>query len=161
MASVSAFCDMLGQFLTELGKCWPEEQGIKKFATQFELLRSTAPRTVVDLFMKSITPYVEHISARDESFLLEQDIDFLKDLNIKKNWAKTSDKTKGAIWQYLQTLHLLGMTISAVPQETLSAIENIAKDCADKMEQDGGGLDEAALMKSMTSMLGGLLNNKM
>jgi hypothetical protein len=36
-------------------------------------------------------------------------------------------------------------------------IEGIAKDCADKMENEGGELDEAALMKTMNSMFGGML----
>jgi hypothetical protein len=39
----------------------------------------------VDGFMKGVTPYADKISAKDESFLLEEieTIDFLKDLNIK------------------------------------------------------------------------------
>jgi len=35
-------------------------------------------------------------------------------------------------------------------------IEGIAKECADKMEDGGGELDQDALMKMMGSMLGGL-----
>jgi hypothetical protein len=36
-------------------------------------------------------------------------------------------------------------------------IEKVAKECADKLEGDGGGIDEAALMKTMQGMLGGML----
>ena len=40
-------------------------------------------------------------------------------------------------------------------------IENVAKECADKMGSDGeNGLDEAALMKTMQGMLGGMLGGK-
>ena len=52
---------------------------------------------------------------------------------------------------------MLGTTITAIPAETLSMIEGIAKDCADKMETEGGDLDEAALMKTMNSMFGSML----
>jgi hypothetical protein len=52
---------------------------------------------------------------------------------------------------------MLGTTITAIPAETLSMIENIAKDCADKMGDDGSGIDEAALMKTMNSMFGNLM----
>jgi len=39
----------------------------------------------------------------------------------------------------------------------MSMIENIAKDCADKMQDGDGGIDQDALMKTMSSMLGGMM----
>jgi hypothetical protein len=51
---------------------------------------------------------------------------------------------------------MLGTTITSIPADTLNLIEGIAKDCAEKMETEGGELDQAALMKMMGSMLGGL-----
>ena len=158
MASVTAFNDMMGQFLVELHKTFPEEKGVKKMMTSFDVLKSTNPRLVVDAFMKGVTTYAEKISAKDESFLLKEieTIDFLKDLNIKSYWERMSVNTKGATWQYLQTLYMLGTTITSIPDDTLKMIEGIAKECADKMETDGGELDQDALMKMMGSMLGGL-----
>jgi hypothetical protein len=158
MASVTAFNDMMGQFLVELHKTFPEEKGVKKMMTSFDVLKSTNPRLVVDAFMKGVTPYAEKISAKDESFLLKEieTIDFLKDLNIKSYWERMSVNTKGATWQYLQTLYMLGTTITSIPDDTLKMIEGIAKECADKMETNGGELDQDALMKMMGSMLGGL-----
>jgi hypothetical protein len=158
MASVSAFNDMLSQFLVELHKTFPDETGIKKMLTSFELLKSTNPRLIVDGFMKGVSPYADKISAKDENFLLNEieNIEFLKELNIKKYWSKMTPNTKAATWQYLQTLYMLGTTITAIPAETLSLIESIAKDCADKMQTEGGELDQDALMKMMGSMLGGL-----
>ena len=158
MASVTAFNDMLTQFLVELHKTFPEEKGIKKMTTSFEMLKQTNPRLIVDGFMKGVTPYADKISAKDESFLLEEieKIELLKDLNIKSYWNRMSENTKAATWQYLQTLYMLGTTITAIPAETLSLIEGIAKDCADKMQTEGGELDQEALMKMMGSMLGGM-----
>ena len=158
MASVTAFNDMLSQFLVELHKTFPDEKGIKKMTTSFELIKDTNPRLIVDGFMNGVTPYADKISGKDESFLLEEieTIDFLKDLNIKSYWSRMSDSTKAATWQYLQTLYMLGMTIKSVPADTLSQIEKIAKGVADKMQTDGGDLDQDALMKMMGSMLGGM-----
>jgi hypothetical protein len=158
MASVTAFNDMLTQFLVELHKTFPEEKGIKKMTTSFELLKSTNPRLIVDSFMKGVTPYADKISAKDESFLLEEieKIEFLDELNIKSYWTRMTPATKSATWQYLQTLYMLGTTITAIPAETLSLIESIAKDCADKLQTNGGELDQDALMKMMGSMLGGM-----
>ena len=158
MASVTAFNDMLSQFLVELHKTFPDETGIKKMTTSFEMLKKTNPRLIVDGFMKGVAPYADKISAKDEAFILKEieTIDLLKDLNIKSYWSRMSPNTKAATWQYLQTLYMLGTTITAIPAETLSLIESIAKDCADKMQTEGGELDQEALMKMMGSMLGGM-----
>ena len=158
MASVTAFNDMMSQFLVELHKTFPEEKGIKKMLTSFDLLKSTNPRLVVDGYMKGVSPYADKISAKDETFLLEEieNIEFLKELDIKRYWSKMSPNTKGATWQYLQTLYMLGTTITALPADTLSQIENIAKGVANNMQNGDGELDQDALMQMMGSMLKGL-----
>src|SRR5210317_1790748 len=159
MASVTAFNDMLSQFLVELHKTFPEEKGIKKMTTSFELLKQTNPRLIVDGFMTGVTPYADKISSKDESFLLEEieTIDFLKDLNIKSYWERMSPNTKAATWQYLQTLYMLGTTITSLPQDTLSQIESIAQGVASKLQdEEGGELNQDALMKMMSTMLGSL-----
>ena len=158
MASVSAFNDMMSQFLVELHKTFPEEKGIKKMLTSFDLLKSTNPRLVVDGYMNGVSPYADKISAKDETFLLNEieNIEFLKELDIKRYWTKMSEGTKGATWQYLQTLYMLGTTITALPADTLSQIENIAKGVANNMQNGDGELDQDALMQMMGSMLKGL-----
>ena len=158
MASVTAFNDMMGQFLVELHKTFPEEKGIKKMLTSFDLLKTTNPRLVVDGFMKGVSPYADKISAKDETFLLKEidTIDFLRELDIKSYWERMSPGTKSATWQYLQTLYMLGTTITSIPDDTLKMIEGIAKDCADKIQNGDGELDQDALMKMMGSMLGNI-----
>ena len=158
MASVSAFNDMMSQFLVELHKTFPDEKGIKKMLTSFDMLKSTNPRLVVNGFMEGVTPYAGKISAKDETFLLEEveNIEFLRELDIKKYWGNMSTNTKAATWQYLQTLYMLGTTITSLPDDTLSQIEKIAKGVASQMQDGDGDLDQDALMKMMGSMLGGL-----
>jgi hypothetical protein len=156
MASVSAFNDMMGQFLVELHKTFPNEKGIKKFMTSFDLLKSTNPRKCVEAYMGGVGAYAQKITQKDETFFTEdiKGIEFLQDLNIEEYWKdKMSDATKGAVWQYLQTLYMLGTTITAIPQETLSVIESVAKDCADKMQSGDGEIDEKALMSMFSSMM--------
>jgi len=158
MASVSAFNDMMGQFLVELHKTFPDEKGIKKMLTSFDVLKSTNPRLVVDSFMKGVTPYAEQISAKDDKFLLEEcsKIDFLKDLDISSYWDRMSTNTKDATWQYVQTLYMLGTTITALPPDKMAQIEALAQGVASQLQEEGGELNEDALMKMMGSMLGGL-----
>ena len=129
MTSITAFNDMMGQFLTELHSAFPEEKGLKKYMAAFELMRSTNGRIIVEGFMANISPHADKINAKDESFFLEQagTIDFLKDINLARCWPKASEGTRNAIWQYIQN-------------------------------EDGGmEIDEAQLMKSMQGLLGGMM----
>ena len=161
MTSVTAFNDMMGQFLMELHKTFPEEKGLKKYIAAFELMRSTNGKIIVDGFMENVTPHVDKINSKDESFFLDhaENIEFLKDINLKGCWPKASPGTKDAIWQYLQTLYMLGTTITAIPADTLSMIETVAKQCADKLSNEDGELeiDETKLMQSMQGLLSGML----
>jgi predicted ATPase len=159
MTSVSAFNEMMGQFLMELHKTFPEEKGLKKCISAFELMKDTNPKLVVDGFMSGVTPYADKISSKDETFFINEskNLDFMKDVNLEKHWSSCSENTKNAIWQYVQTLYMLGTTIKSIPEDTLSMIETVAKQCADKMGEDGTSMDENALMKTMQGMLGGML----
>ena len=67
-----------------------------------------------------------------------------------------SGNTRSATWQYLQTLYMLGTTITSIPDETLKMIEGIAKDCADKMQDGDGEINQDALMSMMGNILGSL-----
>ena len=92
----------------------------------------------------------------NEEFILvhSKDIDFLSEIDIVRLWKKMNDGTKDAVWQYIQTLYILGTTIQSVPEDTLTAIEAMAKDVAEKMQNSDGDINQDALMKMMGSMSG-------
>jgi len=147
---------MLEQFLTELMGTFPEETSIKKYHAGFDVLRKSNPKKVVEGFMNAIGPVSQKIMNKDES-ILDDNLEILNELSIKKHWdGGISDNTKGAIWQYLQTLYMLGTTITAIPEDALNMIEDVAKKCADKM-QSGGELDQDSLMNAMSGMFGSML----
>ena len=57
MASVGAFVQMMEDFLGEMSNLFPNEKGIKKFMTQFDLLKSTNPKKCVETYMNGIAPW--------------------------------------------------------------------------------------------------------
>ena len=135
MASVSAFTNMLEQFMDELIQTFPEEKKLTKYRASLSLLTAANPRSLVTMFMDSVGPFQAEIMAKDESVLTSGKIEFLNSINIDTLWTdELSPQTKGAIWQYIQTLVILG-TINSIPQETLAAIEGIA----DQMVKNGQG----------------------
>jgi len=141
MATVGSFITMLEQFCDELINTFPDEPAFKKYKTKLTTIGSLQPRKVVKLYMNSIGPYSSKLMAKDETLILEDssEIQFLTDLNVKTHWTpELSSTTKDAIWQYLQTLYIIGSTISMLPEETLTAIEAMAK----KLTDDPDGLSQ-------------------
>jgi len=157
MTSVGTFNDMLEQFINELETTFPEEKAFKKYHTAFDITRSANPRKCVEGFMLGAGKYSNQIMQRDDSFFSE-----LTDLPISKYWNdELSENTKGAIWQYLQTLNVLGMTITTIPADMLSMVEGAAAKCAESMQSGGG--DEKSLMNGISSLfsnMSGLLGQE-
>jgi len=150
MTTITAFNDMMEQFLEELVQTFPEEPAMKKYQISFEMLRKANARACMENYMNSVSQYSQQIMAKDDSFFLNNP-EVFKDFKLKNIWTDDlSTNTKNAIWQYLQTLYILGNTISALPGETLSMIEQMAKQCAKDMNT--GSLDTSALMMGMSSM---------
>lgn len=151
MTSVTAFNDMLDQFLSELVLTFPEEPAIKKQHTQFELMRKSNPRKCVELFMEGTKPISDRIMQKDESLITEAAIPAVMDYNIQKHWPTCSDNTKGVIWQYITTLFMLGTTITALDSNTLSMIEDVAQKAAGSLQ--GGDANPDALMKMFGNLM--------
>lgn len=134
MANVSAFIQVLEQFLDELTQTFPEQPKLKKYKATFDLLRKANPRKIMEGFIESAKPYADKIMAMDETFFLEGDIGFLNDLDIKKWWTpQLSASTKQSIWQFLQYLLITGGVAAAMPQmpqmseDVQGQIMNLAK----------------------------------
>ena len=149
MTTVQAFNEMMGQFLDELVATFPEEEAFK--AAQ------AAPRTraTFDDFMTKIGPHASQLMAKSPDFFSDQN-EFVKGLNLHAVWGSpdATSATKDAIWQYIQTMYILGNTISMFPPETLSMIEAAAENCAKNMKTNGSGqMDEKAMMAGMNNML--------
>ena len=153
MTTLSAFNEMWSQFLGELAQTFPDEPKIK------EAQAAPANRESFDKFMRDVTPWTTQMMAKDAAFFCDTNL-VAANLNLHEIW-KTEDcteNTKAAIWQYFQTLYMLGTTINMFPPETLSMIEAAAENCAKNMKKKPDGqVDEASLMAGMNSMLSQML----
>jgi hypothetical protein len=153
MTTIAAFNEMMGQFLGELVQTFPDEPKITE--------AQAAPRTreTFDKFMKDIAPWTSQMMAKSPEFFCEAN-SAASYLNLHNVWSSTecTENTKNAIWQYYQTLYMLGTTINMFPPETLSMIESAAEKCAKNMKTSPNGqIDEAALMSGMNNMLSQML----
>ena len=158
MASYQAFNSMMEEFLNELVETFPEEKSLKIEITKFNTLRKANSKKVVEGFMHAIGPYQNDIQQKNENIMKRDDIEFLKKMNIKKWWTTDlSNTTKEAIWSYLNTLIMLGTTITSIPSDMLKTIESVAEQCASTMDGDSAGMPNmSALFSGLQSMMGNM-----
>ena len=146
MTTTQAFSEMQLQFATDLTQTFPDV--------------SKPPAVDCPTFLKQLGPWAAKMNAKDPAFFCAQN-EFAKSWGLDEIWARPdcSDTTRQAIWQYLQSLYMIGTTMSMFPPETLSMIESVAENCAKNMKTNQNGqLDEASLMAGMNSMLSQLMS---
>ena len=159
MASIQAFISVMDEFLKELSKTFPEEKRIKVYYNSFKTMKKVNSRQILEQFMLRATKYSDKIVNHDESYFLSSDDEFINELNIKQWWSDDlSESTKNAIWQYMNTLFVLGTTISSIPQDLLKTIEGVAEQCASNMESNNmNEADMGNLMAGMQNMIGNMV----
>ena len=123
-------------------------------------MKKVNPRKILETFMSEISKHSDKITNKDETYFLTCEDDFMKEINVKHWWTSDlSNSTKEAIWQYLNTLFVLGSTITAIPSDLLKTIEGVAENCADQMGGDTS-LDTSNignLMAGMQNMIGNMM----
>jgi hypothetical protein len=156
MTTINAFMEMLGQFIDELVQTFPDEQDVKKFK---EGISSRQPREVFDEYMKDMSPWTSQMMGKSDEFFCDQN-NFVSKLNLHEIWKKEecTPNTRAAIWQYFQTLYMLGTTISMFPPETLSMIEAAAETAAKNIKNSNQPPSDAALMAGVNSMLSQMMS---
>lgn len=147
-ASYQAFNALLQQFLDALNSTFPEEKALADFRTKFPMLSSMQPQEPLRLFMESVAPHADKLTAHDESAILDGSLDMPGILEVKKMWTAegVTDSIRDTIWQYMDSLFMLGQSLTAIPSDMLSKIEGIAASIGQEVEAGGE-------MPSMMSLL--------
>ena len=105
--------------------------------------------------MRKFNEFKTNISNKDESMFSET-ICFLKNVDFKEIWTneKTTDSIKATIWQYLQTLFVIGNTIVSDSDKIKNLVENLKK------KRNNESLDDVSdENKDMINMLQNLTDN--
>ena len=116
---IDTFFTQFTDFLKQLENMYPDDTDFPVFLTTLQLLKATNPMLVVN-FVKSdiVDPYGSKITAKDESFFLEQD--YTKhgadvDLNVvnklKKYIQSMTPNSKDVVWKYIDLLMKLCLKI--------------------------------------------------
>ena len=147
---------MMDQFIEELTECFPNESKLKLYANNFNMLKKTNPRKVLEIFLDTVEPYKERIIAKDETVMTDSSIPLNSELGLSRVWAseEATDNTKDAIWAHLNTLVMFGSTINSMPSGLMQGIESLASEYASQMnESDLQNMNPDMLMGSVQNML--------
>ena len=141
MSSLDAFNEMYSDFVNDLSLAFPDNEHVLKFKSEFEALKTVGSQAPLDAFMKVASAKTQALTTRDPSFVNE--------FSFGPVWAEASTRTKDAIWQHLNGMYMIAMTLSMFPPETLAAIEAAAKKCADT-----GAFDPSLMSSLLAGMMG-------
>lgn len=150
---------MMSQFINELEQTFPDDQVVKNCKETF---KTAQPRANFDDFMKDVAPWTSQMMGKSNDFF-NADNNFASKLNLHEIWKKEecTDNTRAAIWQYLQTLYMLGTTVNMFPPETLSMIEAAAETAAKNIKNSNQPPTDAALMSGVNNMLAQMMGGGM
>lgn len=160
--SVSAFNDLLIQFVDELVNTFPENTIAKTYRSTLSMMMKKDPCLCMVTFMKNVRPHEELIRNRDESIYeeLSRNYGILKTLDLESMWkSELSENSRMAIWQYVQGLYVLGNSVSE--EDIANMTDPVAQASIDNiMNSLLNPQDDSSNDNPLSGLLGNLINPK-
>lgn len=153
MSTINTFVIMLTEFVTELTKVFPENKNVILYKKRIEQYKDSNPNLLFNEFMESVSDVGTYIVNKNEE-LFELDNELINTFRFNDMWnSGISDNTKNAIWSHLNSLYIIGTSLKMIPENMMSSIEEIAKQCATNMSSNNMSNDPNDLLKGMQNML--------
>lgn len=119
MTEISRFNTLITEFTNKLSNFFDNEK-LRKYVVYLKLIAKVYPEAPVNFFMSSCIKYRDQIQNRDDVFFLTDKSINSKALNYAKftdqcglshYWDSLDDISKNSIWDYIQSLFVLGEII--------------------------------------------------
>jgi len=116
---ITKFNNLFEEFLEKIIAAFPSPK-LKTYRRGFLLLKTTYPNVPVNLFMAGCMEYKKEITARNDDFFLKDKRikehanvlgNFTDDCGLDTYWNELTPATKKAVWDYVQSLFVLGEII--------------------------------------------------
>jgi hypothetical protein len=130
---VVKFNKLLDEFLEKIVNQFDYPK-LKTYRRAFLMLMETSPKTPVNLFMVSCIKYKQEIKDRNDTFFLKDETinetvkdfgNFTQDCGLDVYWLELSTTTKKSIWDYIQSLFILGEIIIKKDEKTFDKFNSI------------------------------------
>jgi hypothetical protein len=111
---LNSFNNLAEEFVEKMVASFPNEPKLRGYQATFLTTKRFNNKKPVEFFMNTLLPYGEQILQRNECFfkqdnLVERAQSFSGQTGLTKYWETISQDDKNSIWEYIQTLYILGM----------------------------------------------------
>lgn len=118
MSSVlEKFNEMMNEFMLKMINAFPFEPKLKTYYNAFKISKMYKEQLPIEIFMGGCMDFSDQIKSRNVDFFINRPsfVDkcvrassFVDDTGLRGKWDETSELTKNSIWDYVQTLYVLG-----------------------------------------------------
>jgi len=159
--TLQTFNHTLCEFIDELSLTFDEVPQIKLYKAGLPALLQQDERAALKYFVNATKHVGDRIVQKDATIFDEDAIDLGMGLRVSDLWHAEGldDDTRDAIWNYLTSLFILGTTIDSLDEKMLGAIETLANETAQKLKNQGDGLDLASVLPGLMQSVGGILGS--
>ena len=114
---IKQFNNTLEEFIIKLSNQFPSETKIKVYLNTFKITKTYNSQLPLKLFMGGCLNFKEQIKTRNTDFFLNRPqfvervkncTSFADDIGLVDHWLNLSDESKNSIWEYIQTLFVMG-----------------------------------------------------
>lgn len=131
---LTKFNTIMEEFIVKMLNAFPDEQKLKTYYNAFKISRIYSSKLPIEIFMGGCLDFQEQIKNRDVTFFMNRKAfvdkcvrasSFSDDVGLKDRWDSTPDMTKKSIWDYIQTLFVLGEMYIKKDQTVIDKINKI------------------------------------
>jgi hypothetical protein len=134
---LNAFNDVVGEFMEKMIKTFPEEKKLNIWYLHFKTSKAVSKGFPMKYVMESLKDLGYPILTKDERFFKKNEyVEYAEGFSEKTGlvniWESTSDQVKDSIWQYMQSIYVLGMRCIGEQGTLNDVITKIQNNTGDK-----------------------------
>ena len=127
---INSFNIVSEEFFQKLLKTFPNENKFSVYYTNFIAAKTFSNRLPVEYIMNNMKDYGYWILTRDEKFFKSDNIISMAESFSEKSglvdiWESMDNKIKNNVWEYIQSMYVLGMRSMELDDELNNIIEKI------------------------------------
>ena len=131
MEVVDQFNFVIDEFINKMIVTFPDENKLKTFYAIFKSSKMFQKDIPLQMFMGGSIPFKDQIKNRNAEFFLSRPTfiescvkvsSFSNDIGLVDQWVKSNEATKTAIWDYFQTLYVLGEMYMSKDSDAINKI---------------------------------------
>jgi hypothetical protein len=114
---IEEFNKTLDEFINKMIAQFPNESKLKTYYSAYKVTKMYDKTMPIKIYMGGCLNFTDQIKNRDSDFFakrkqfvdkLKQCSSFTDDTGLVNYWEQLSDTSKNAIWDYVQTLYVMG-----------------------------------------------------